>query len=167
MDRMQDALYTGFIEQLNYERYSAEVYLSMAWAIDAVNLTGFSKFMLGRADEERDHARKFSEYLSDRGLRPVYQAIPMLEVPNWDRLEDAGLILFQAALAHERMVTSRIHVLYTIAEEVGDPSACVFLHWFITEQLEEERSLEEWVTRFSLARGCISAYLAIDKEMRG
>lgn len=167
MDVMDEPLRQGFMEQLNFERYSAEVYLSMAWAVDVTNLTGFSKYLQGRAGEEREHAAKFSQYLSDRNLRPEYRAIPQFELPRWGTLEDAGLAVFQAALAHERIVTSRIHTLYGIAEEADDPSACVFLHWFITEQLEEEATLEEWVTRLTLAKGCISAYLAIDQEMRG
>jgi ferritin len=164
---MSDAVWSGFIDQLNLERYSAEVYRSIAWGLDVANLVGFANYFRARGDEEHAHAVKFAQFLSDRNVRPVFKALPMLELPVWDDAEAAGLVCFQAALAHERMVTSRIHILYTVAEEQGDPSACVFLHWFITEQLEEEASLDEWITRLEIARGCAAAYLAIDTEMRG
>jgi ferritin len=76
------------------------------------------------------------------------------------------LACVRAALAHEQAVTMRIHALYTIAEESDDSSACVFLHWFIQEQVEEEASLDELITRLELAAECTSGLLALDAEYR-
>lgn len=152
--------------QLTYERFSADVYYSLAAQLDFLNLTGFAHYMKKRADEERVHADKFVEYLADRDVLPV---IDKLDKPSVD-LEDsdsmtAGERAFDAALAHEKTVTTRIWELYKMATELGDFATVVFLHWFITEQVEEEHTLDVILTKFELARDDGSAILLLNEEL--
>jgi len=47
---------------------------------------------------------------------------------------------FQDAYKHEQFITAKINALVKIADEEADYPASVLLHWFITEQVEEEAS---------------------------
>lgn len=153
-------------EQMNFERYSADVYYALAATLDDINLTGMAAYMYKRAEEERGHARKFTDYLADRFVRPVLSALPD---PNKVQLPDdpmaAGQIAFQAALEHERIVTARIRALYDMGYEENDPETQQFMLWFLGEQVEEERSLDEILTKFKLAAGDGAAILKIDHKL--
>lgn len=151
--------------QLNFERFSADVYYSLACQLDALNLTGMAAYMHKRAGEEREHAHKFSDYIADRYLTPVLSAIADPTKPIGADPMSAGMRAFSAALDHERIVTQRINTLYEMAHEAEDPATCVFLHWFIAEQVEEERTLDEIVTKFTLATGNGAAILMLDHEL--
>lgn len=165
---METALATALISQLNFERYSAEVYYALAAHLDFLNLTGMCAYMHKREGEERDHAHKFSDFLADRNVRP---ALTALEKPPVVQLSDSvmqvGRECFGMALEHERNVTARIWALYYLAEQYEDAAAQEFLHWFIKEQVEEERTLEEIMTRFTLAEGNGAAILMLDDKLGG
>ena len=166
MLQMDANLQTVFLSQFNFERFSADVYQAMAAALDTINLVGFAAYLRNRGEEERTHAQKFSDHLSDRNITPVFDALPAQELPTWTSAMDAGAACFKKAHAHEVLVTERIYALYELSEEIGDHQACEFLRWFITEQLEELKSLDEWLTRFDLARGDGAAILLLDKELQ-
>ena len=51
--------------------------------------------------------------------------------------------MFQEALKHEKLVTSLINNLYAVAVEEKDYASEIFLQWFITEQVEEEKSAQD------------------------
>jgi len=154
------------IRQFNFERFSADVYYALASALDTINLTGFAKFMSERASEEREHAKKFASFLADRNVRPVLDIVPAPLVPGWAGAMDAGGACFLAALEHEYQVTERINALYALAEESDDPQTCEFMRYFVMEQVEEVKTLDEWMTRFSLADGNGAAILDLDRELR-
>jgi ferritin len=50
---------------------------------------------------------------------------------------------FAQALQHERRVTGLIQNLYQIAARENDPSSLPLLHWFLEEQIEEEKTVEQ------------------------
>jgi ferritin len=153
--------------QLTYERYSADVYYSLAVQLDTLNLTGMSAYMMGRMNEERTHAKKFSDYLADRNVFPIIDALKKPELALIHDPMMAGIEAFSGALAHERTVTARIWELFYKAESVEDAATEELMHWYIHEQVEEERSLEEIVTKFRLATGNGAAILALNDELKG
>ena len=57
------------------------------------------------------------------------------------------LDVFQKALAHEKVVTSRIHDLVDQAKEENDQKVLNLLHWFVDEQIEEEDKFSTIVER--------------------
>lgn len=156
---------TALVSQFNFERYSADVYYAMAGALDTLNLVGFASYMKKRADEERSHAEKFRSYMADRNVLPKIDALPAIGTPAGTLME-IGEASFAAALTHEYKVTERIWSLCDVSEAAGDKATCEFLLWFIHEQVEEVKSLEEWLTRFELARGNGAAILDLDRELR-
>ncbi len=143
-------------DQLNREYYSSYLYLSMAAHFEAAGFPGFASWMRAQADEEHVHAMKFFDFVNDRGGRVRLQ--PLAEPP----VEfGTPLQVFEASLAHERFITSSIETLY----EQADRATQAFLDWFLTEQVEEEKSVGELVDAFRLAADSGPALLLLDREL--
>ena len=143
-------------DQMNLEFASAHLYLAMAAHMDARNLVGSATWMRMQAQEETDHAMRFFDHILDRGGRV---RLGTIEAPP----EDFGspLEAFSRALDHERTVTAAILELSKQADRTTE----VFLEWFITEQVEEERTVEQIVGSMELAGDSGAALLILDREL--
>jgi ferritin len=150
------ALEAALNEQMNVEFASAHIYLAMAAHLDRMNMTGAATWMRLQAREENGHAMRFFDHILDRGGRVRVGAI---EAPPLDF--GSALETFEAALQHERMVTSRIHAL----AEASDRATQVFIDWFVAEQVEEERTVERIIGSLRLAGEDGSALLMLDREL--
>jgi len=147
-------------DQINKEIFSGYLYLSMAAHFMAVNLNGFSKWMQIQAEEELEHGLKFFEYLNDIGEKVTLKAI---EQP---KTEFGSLVeVFEEVLAHEKFVTSRIHLLYEIALKENDYATQMFLQWFINEQVEEEKNATEILEKLKFVGDSGNAILMLDRTM--
>ena len=147
-------------DQINKEIFSGYLYLSMAAHFMAVNLNGFSKWMQIQAEEELEHGLKFFEYLNDIGEKVTLKAI---EQP---KAEFGSLVeVFEEVLAHEKFVTSRIHLLYEIALKENDYATQMFLQWFINEQVEEEKNATEILEKLKFVGDSGNAILMLDRTM--
>ena len=62
-------------EQINKEFYSAYLYLDFANYFAAVGLDGFENWYKVQAQEERDHALLFYQYLQNNGETETKEAI--------------------------------------------------------------------------------------------
>ena len=150
--RMQDA----FNSQINWEFYSAYLYLSMASQFAEMGMAGGQNWMTVQYQEEIAHARIMFNYVLTRGGRVVLEAIEQPET-EWP----TGLAAFEDALAHEEKVTARIHDMASLALELKDHATYNFLQWFISEQVEEEETAMDMVNKFrwraTRRRGCTSS----------
>jgi len=153
---LQDAIN----EQLKNELYSGYLYLSMTAYFEADNLPGFAHWMRVQSEEEVGHAMKFFDFVYDRGGRVLLHAIdqPPTEF-------DSPLNVFERTLEHERKVTSLINQLYELALQEKDYPAQVLLHWFIEEQVEEERNAQQIVNMLKMIQHKPQALLMLDKEL--
>ena len=154
--RMQDA----FNEQIKHEMYSSWVYLSMAAWCDGANLPGFASWMRIQAQEEHGHALRIFDHILDRNGQVKLQAIPQPPVAFSSPLE-----IFENALNHERAVTKTIHDLYALSLEERDFPGRVFLDWFVSEQVEEEKNAELVVERLRMVGDDRPGLLMLDREM--
>lgn len=143
-------------DQMNLELSSAHVYLAMAGHLDARNLVGGATWMRAQAREEIDHAMRFFDHILDRGGRV---RLGTIEAPPQDF--GSALETFSRALEHERKVTAAILELSKQADRTTE----VFLEWFIAEQVEEERTVEQIVGSLELAGDGGAALLMIDREL--
>ncbi|HYW83112.1 MAG TPA: ferritin [Spirochaetia bacterium] len=125
-------------DQIKNEWYSAYLYTSMAAWFDSENLEGFAHWMYKQAGEETEHGKKMFEFLIDRGVRIVLQAIPQ---PPSDF--PSPLAIFEQSLEHEKKVTALINGIADQADKVNDHPTKVFIQWFITEQVEEEKNASQ------------------------
>ena len=147
-------------DQLNFELYSANIYLSMAAYFDSKNLAGFAGWMKVQHQEEMMHMTKFYDYVNERGGKVVFTGCPDPPI-DWD----SPLAVFEHALAHERIVTSRINDLMSLAMDERDHASVSALQWFVTEQVEEESSADAVVQQLKLMEGSPGGLFMLDREL--
>lgn len=147
-------------DQMNYEFYSAHVYLATAAYCSAESLDGFANFFLVQAEEERYHAMKFYNFINDMGERVTIQS--MHEPSN--SFADI-LSAFKESLLHEKEVTRRIYHLADIAMDEREHATLTFLNWFIDEQVEEEASFETLIQRINRVKEDSHAFEMLDIEL--
>ncbi len=152
--RLEDAIN----EQLNFEFESAHVYLAMAGYVATLGLEGFENWMYVQYEEEISHARKFIDYINERGGRV---RIKGFETPRNDF--DSLLEVLEVSLGHEKLVTSKINNLMKIAYEVQDYAAISFLQWYVTEQVEEEDNFSKLIDKVKLVKD--AGLYHLDKEV--
>ena len=146
--------------QIREELYSAYLYLSMAAHFESANLPGFARWMRMQADEERQHAMKFFDQILDRGGKVTLQTINQ---PPADFA--APQAIFEQVLQHEQHVTARIHKLYDLAVADKDYATQVFLNWFVTEQVEEEKNATETLETLKLIGEKSNAIFQLDHRL--
>ena len=135
-------------EQINKEFYSAYLYLDFANYYAAVGLDGFENWYRVQAQEERDHAMLFYQYLQNNGEGVTFEAIAK---PEWERGDH--MTPLKKALEHEKLVTASINAIYAAAYEVRDFRTMQMLDWFIKEQGEEEKNAADLITKMDLFGG--------------
>ncbi|MBI4312653.1 MAG: ferritin [Chloroflexi bacterium] len=135
---ISDSLQNAINEQIAREQYASQLYLSIAGHFELRNLRGFATWMRRHSVEETSHAMKLFDFLADRGGRIEVKALPQ-PINHFQSVQAA----FEAALDHERQVSKDIHKLYEMAQAEKDYSSHVLFEWFVTEQVEEEKTLEE------------------------
>ncbi|MEN8209552.1 MAG: ferritin [Candidatus Fermentibacteria bacterium] len=155
-NKIQDAINS----QINAELYSSYLYLAMAMYFESVDMSGAAKWMNSQAQEELLHADKFMHYVNERGGRVTLEGIEKPPV-EWKSVLDA----FEAALEHERKVSSLINGLVTLAREENDHMTDNFLQWYVAEQVEEEASAGEVVRKLKLIGDSGGGRFMIDNEL--
>lgn len=157
--RMQDAIN----EQIKFELYSANLYLSMSAYIEGKNLKGIAHWLRVQYEEETFHALKLYDYLKNREGQVIIQSIDAPPSEFGTPLET-----FEKVLEHEQHVTAGINKLYKIAIEENDFAAQIFLQWFVNEQMEEEASASEVIGKMKLIgdRGVDLLYLDTELSAR-
>jgi len=154
--KIEDALN----DQINAEMYSAYLYLSMVAYFESVNLAGFATWMRAQAQEEMVHAMKIYDFVNERGGRVLLKSIDA-PTTEWD----SPLAAFEAAYAHEQLVTGRINDLVDLAVAEKDHATNAFLQWFVNEQVEEETSADNVVQNLKMAQNAPGALFMIDREL--
>ena len=153
---IQDALNS----QMNFEMYSANIYMSMATWFDVKNLVGFANWMKVQYSEEMFHFTKFYNYIDERGGRVLLSGMDA-PATEWD----SPLAAFANALEHEQIVTGRINDLVAGATEAKDHATVNFLQWFVGEQVEEEASVDGVIQQLNLIEGAPGGLFMLDREL--
>ncbi len=158
---MLDAkLETALSEQINHEITAAYQYLAMRAWFEAKNLSGFAAWMTRQRQEELIHADRLLNYLLDRGgkltLNPI--AAPTSQFK-------AIRAVFDKALDLEKTNTREINELYALATELRDYATQSHLQWFLDEQVEEEKSIEQILALLDLAGDNPSALLILNNQL--
>jgi len=147
-------------QQVNKEFYSAYLYLDFSNFFYDEELNGFGNWYRIQAQEERDHAMLFVQYLQNNGEKVELDAIDKPAV----QLNDHHQVL-KEGLKHERYVTSLIHDIYDAAYAVKDFRTMQFLDWFVKEQGEEETNADSLVKKFELFGKDPRSLYMLDNEM--
>ena len=132
-------------QQVNKEFYSAYLYLDFSNYFEARGLDGFANWYKIQAQEERDHAMLFYQYLHNNNESVILDAIA-----KPDKELDSDMTVLKAGLEHELYVTSLINDIYAAAYEVKDFRTMQFLDWFVKEQGEEETNANDLISKMEL-----------------
>jgi ferritin len=153
---VQDALN----RHMNQEFYSSYLYLAMSAYCESINLSGFAHWLRVQSQEEMDHALKLFDYVNLRQGRVLLQPISQPPV-EFQSPQD----VMQQTLDHEQQVTAMINRLYELAVREEDYATQIHLHWFITEQAEEEKAAIDVVEQLRLIGDQGDALLLLDQRL--
>ena len=147
-------------QQINKELESSYLYLSMATWFTKEDFTGFAHWMQKQASEELEHAMKMIAYVQERSGRVLLDAIPTPK-HTWDTPMQA----FEDTLVHEMDVTKRIYDLVGSAEKENDLASVSFLDWFVSEQVEEEASVNKIIAILNKVGASPIGVFTLDRQL--
>ncbi|WP_313528079.1 ferritin [Anaerotignum sp.] len=148
-------------DQVNKEFFSAYLYLDFANFFESKGLEGFANWYKIQAQEERDHAMLYYQYLHNNNQHVELMAIDKPDI-HMETLMDP----LKAALAHEEYVTDLIHKIYAAAQQVNDFRTTQFLDWFVKEQGEEETNANNLITKMELFGSDPKGLYMLDNELK-
>ncbi|MFT3951575.1 MAG: ferritin [Oscillospiraceae bacterium] len=147
-------------EQFNKELYSAYLYLKISDYYNDKMLLGFANWFKVQAQEERDHAMLFMQYLQNNGATLSFDAIAEV-----DKSFDSIAAPLEVSLLHEQFVTASINGIYEAAAAAKDYRTMQFLDWFIKEQGEEEANAETLIKKNQLFGSDGKGLYMLDSEL--
>jgi len=148
--------------QINNELTASYTYLSMSAFCERQNFLGCARWLRLQSHEEYQHAMKLFDFLLARNGTVALKALPE-PLGKFKSIAD----VFESALKQEEDVSSQIDSLYELAFKEKAFAALVELQWFLTEQVEEERTAREIVAKFHLLENDPAAILDLDRELGG
>jgi ferritin len=146
--------------QINSELSASYAYLAMSAWCERQKFTGAARWLRLQSQEENMHAMKLFDFLLARDCSVDLQAI---ERPHFgfNILAD----VFVRALEQEQEVSRQIDALYETAFNEKAFAAVAELQWFLTEQVEEEKTAREIVAKFTLVGNDPASILDLDREL--
>lgn len=151
----------GLLDQIENEEMASRFYMAMASWCEVNGYQGAAQFLYKHSDEERMHMIKLIRYLNDKG---GHGTLRKLEMP--DASYDSLLTIFEKIFKHEQAVTRSINKLFETAFNDKDYTTSQFLHWYIEEQIEEERMFKGILDKFRLAGDQAGGLFLLDKELQ-
>ena len=146
--------------QINSELSASYSYLAMSAWCERQKFTGAARWLRLQSQEEYMHAMKLFDFILARDaaaeLKPIEQPRQ-----KFDSLAD----VFEKALQQEQDVSKQIDNLYEIAFKEKAFAAVAELQWFLTEQVEEEKTGREIVAKFKLIGNDPASILDMDREL--
>jgi len=127
----------AFNRQITQEYSNYLQYTAIANYFSVENLRLLAGFYAKQAEEERDHASRFTKFLIDSGAAVEIQATSAPQNKFANALEAV-----QSAYDAEVRTTNQIHALVDLALSEKCHSAQQFLQWFVQEQVEEIATAE-------------------------
>jgi len=134
---ISDQLAEAINVQIGRELSASLQYLSIASYFGSESWPALSRHFFRQSDEERDHARRFVDYLLAVNASVKLPAVPAPQQTFTSAEEAVSL-----ALDWEKQVTRDIGALVELATQQHDQISVRALDWFINEQLEEMSSMD-------------------------
>ena len=147
-------------QQIGAEFAASYSYLSMAAWCEHHKFTGAGRWLRLQSAEEHLHAMKLFDFVLARNHPVRLVALPQ-PATEFNSIVD----VFERALAQEQQVSRQIDALYELALGEKVFAAMAELQWFITEQVEEEKSIREIVAKFHMVKDDPSSLLDLDRDL--
>src|SRR5262245_16812584 len=149
-------------QQINSELSASYAYLAMSAYCERQKFTGAARWLRLQSQEENMHAMKLFDFMLARDHNVELHAI------DRPRLSFSSVAeVFHRALEQEQEVSRQIDTLYEIAFTEKAFAAVAELQWFLTEQVEEEKTAREIVAKFDLVGNDPASLLDLDRELGG
>ena len=132
-------------EQIVKEGYSSNLYLAMASWADTEGYEGIAKWLFAQAEEELMHMMKFVHFINERGGHAI---VPAFEQPpaKFEGIKK----LFDQVLKHEQYISGSINDIVALGIKENDYATHNWVQWFVTEQIEEESSVQNIIDKLNL-----------------
>jgi ferritin len=157
---MNTTVLNAINEQINSEFEASYTYLAMAGFCERQRFSGAARWLRSQSDEERLHGLKLFDFVLARDGAVDLKTI---EKPK-GQFDSLGEV-FEQALANERRVTQQINSLYELCFKEKAFAEMTELQWFLTEQVEEEKTARDIVAKFKLVGKDPSGLLDMDREL--
>jgi ferritin len=149
-------------QQIANEFAASFSYLAMAAWCEHQKFMGCGHWLRMQSAEEHGHGLKLFNFVLARNHQAKLEAIAK---PKGDFTSVVDV--FERALAQEQEVSTQIDALYELAFREKVFAAMAELQWFITEQVEEEKTVREIVGKFHMVKDDPASLLDLDRELGG
>ena len=125
-------------DQIANEFSAAMQYIGIAVHYDSETLPRLASFFYRQALEERSHAMMMVQYLLD-----VDEQVEIPDIKGQQTKFEDDVAPVKLALEQEERVGEEIYSLFELARETKDYRAEQFMQWFVKEQVEEVRLMQD------------------------
>jgi ferritin len=146
--------------QINSELSASYAYLAMSAYCERQRFVGAARWLRMQSQEEHMHAMKLLDFILARDEDVDLVAIERPGM-NFNKVAD----VFERALEQEQEVSRQIDSLYETAFTEKAFAAVAELQWFLTEQVEEEKTGREIVTKLKMIGTDAASLLDMDREL--
>ncbi len=146
--------------QVGSELSASYSYLGMSAWCERQKFTGAARWLRLQSQEEYLHAMKLLDFLLARDCDVDLKPIEAPRVPFSSLLD-----VFERALEQEQEVSRQIDALYETAFTEKAFAAVAELQWFLTEQVEEEKTGREIVAKLKMVGEDAASLLEMDREL--
>ena len=157
---MNAVVHEAINRQINAELTASYSYLQMSAFCARQAFNGCAHWLRLQSQEEYGHAMKLYDFVLDRGGEVSLKAMAA-PMQKYASLHD----VFERVSKQEQAVSGQIDSLYDLAFREKAFSATVELQWFLTEQVEEERSAREILAKLKLIANDPAALLDFDRDL--
>lgn len=133
-------------DQIVAELWSSNLYLQMSYFLKHKGWEGFAHWLKVHSEEEREHAIRMADYITDRGGQVKLQMVNLVP-EGWGSVKE----IFEHSLSQEKMVSKMIDKIVEHAIEEKDFATENFFRRFVDEQVEEEALFESIVEKLNAA----------------
>ena len=133
-------------DQISAELWSSNLYLQMSYFLKSQRWDGYANWLRKHAEEEREHATRMADFLTDRGGQVKLKMVNLVP-EGWGSVAE----IFEHSLSQEKMVSKMIDKIVTLAIEEKDYASENFFRKFVDEQVEEETLFGGVVDRLKAA----------------
>jgi ferritin len=147
-------------EQINAEFSAWYQYLAMAAFCEREMFTGAALWLKAQSAEEYLHGMKLFDFVHARN-----GAVQLMQIAQPKREFDSLAEVFETALKQEETVSANINALYELCFKHKAFAEMTELQWFLTEQVEEEKTARSIVAKFRLVGDDPGSLLDLDREL--
>jgi len=157
---LSKAMVDNLNKQIQLESYSSNLYLQMsAWA-EVKGLEGCAAFLRAQAQDEQVHMHRLFKYVYETG------ALPLIGTTKAPPTEFKSISeVFKQVFEHEQLITGKINALMSLALKEQDHSTANFLQWYVSEQHEEEHTMQKILDRINNIGEAGSGVYFIDRAI--